>query len=128
MRTSAAYLAGAALCLALHNIVLISAHYAGRPLWAAVLLSFVIVAVTGYVYHALFTFRHAISLKGLIRYAAAMSANIPLAYLATWFWGDIISLPMWMAAPIASICMVAINFLLSKWAITAPDDTFVAGR
>lgn len=116
-----AYVVVAGLCLLLHNIILIAANGMGVPLWLAVLMSFTAVASVGYVLHAIFTFRQPLSLMRLARYALAMSANIPLAYVTTWFWYAAIGLPMPLAAPIASCCMLALNFVLGRWAIAAPN-------
>lgn len=119
IRTSSTYIAVAAFCFILHNIAMIVADKAGAPLWLAVLLSFGLVAVSGYILHSIFTFRRSLALSGLAKYAAAMSANIPLAFIFTGFFYEWIGLPMALAAPLASICMLAINFLLSRWAIGA---------
>ena len=124
-RTPIAYIVVAAFCLLLHNIILISANGVGIPLWLAVLMSFAAVASAGYLLHAIFTFRQPLSMRRLVRYTVAMSANIPLAYVTTWFWYAAISLPMPIAAPIASVCMLALNFTLGRWAIAAPPSRVV---
>jgi putative flippase GtrA len=116
-----AYIGVAGFCLVLHNVIMITAHKAGVPLGLSVLLSFIAVAIAGYVLHAIFTFRQPLSVVRLFRYAIAMSANIPLAYVTTWFWYAFIDLPMSVASPIASCCMLALNFVLGRWAIAAPD-------
>jgi putative flippase GtrA len=121
VRTPIVYVAVAGLCLLLHNAVLIVADSVATPLWAAVLISFMTVAVTGYLLHGLFTFRQPLKLLAFARYAIAMSVNIPLAFVTTWFWHDPVGLAMTMAAPIASLCMLALNFVLGRWAIAAPD-------
>ena len=120
MRTPAAYIAVAGLCIIVHNLVLIVGDSLGLPLWQTVLLSFVLVATLGYMLHGLFTFRQPLAMRRLVRYAAAMSANIPLAFVTTWFWHDAVGLAMALAAPIASGCMLALNFVLGRWAIAAP--------
>ncbi len=120
IRTPSLYVAVAGFCILLHNAVMILAESAGFPLWAGVLLSFAIVAAAGYVLHARLTFRQPVALLGFARYAVAMSANIPLAFVTTWLFLDQIGLPMPIAAPLASLCMLAVNFVLGRWAITAP--------
>jgi hypothetical protein len=57
-----------------------------------------------------------------------MSANIPLAYVTTWFWYAVVGFQMSLAAPIASGCMLALNFVLGRWAIAAPDPKIAASR
>ncbi len=116
-RTTLIYGAVAGLCLLLHNVTMIAADHAGAPLIAAVVLSFVLVALTGYALHSRLTFRQPMGLRAFLRYALAMSANIPLAFVTTWVWHRPLGLPMVWAAPLASGCMLAVNFGLSRWAI-----------
>jgi putative flippase GtrA len=114
------YLAVSGTCLLLHNGVLIAGDAAGVPLWATVLISFVLVTSAAYLLHGLLTFRQPLLVSRYLRYALAMSANIPLAYVTTWLWHVAVGLPMPFAAPIASGCRVALNFVLSQWAISRP--------
>lgn len=127
-RTPLAYVTVAGICILLHNAVLIMSDWVGIPLWAAVLISFSLVASVGYVLHGLFTFRQPLALVAFARYAIAMSANIPLAFVTTWFWRDQIGLAMSLAAPLASVCMLALNFVLGRWAIAAPSLRSAARR
>lgn len=121
VRTPIAYTAVAGFCILLHNAVMIIGDALGMALGPAVLVSFVLVATMGYVLHGAFTFRQPLKLAGLGRYAFAMSANIPLAFITTWFWHDLLGLEMLLASPLASICMLALNFILGRWAIAAPN-------
>lgn len=116
--TPSAYIIVAGICLLLHNIVMVVADNRGVPLWLAVLISFGLVASTGYTLHGLFTFRQRLALSAFARYAIAMAANLPLAFATTWIWHDLLGLAMILAAPIATVCMVVFNFFLSRWAIT----------
>jgi len=127
-RSTLMYGAVSGSCLLLHNAVMILADRAGAPLIASVVLSFLLVALLGYVLHSLLTFREALGREklGLMRfgrYALAMSTNIPLAFATTWVWHGPVGLPMHWAAPIASGCMLAVNFVLSRWAIVMPGKT-----
>ena len=127
-RTPFAYIAVAGFCILLHNAVLIVGDSVGLPLWLTVLISFGMVVSAGYVLHGLFTFRHPLALVAFARYAIAMSANIPLAFVTTWFWHDQVGLAMSLAAPLASGCMLALNFVLGRWAIAAPKLRSAARR
>ena len=120
LRVPIVYGGVAALCLALHNAVLIVADHTGLPLLAGVMISFVLVSAMGYVLHSLLTFRQPMSPLRFGRYALAMVGNIPLAFAATWLWRDAVGLPMVVAAPLASVMMLAVNFIASRWAIAAP--------
>jgi putative flippase GtrA len=118
-RSAIAYAAVSGLCIVLHNTIMIGGDWLGLSLIASVLVSFCVVALTGYLLHSLLTFREALSLVRLARYAAAMSMNIPLAYATLRFWHDLMHLEMIWASPAATLCMVACNFALSRWAILA---------
>ena len=121
-RTPFAYVAVAGLCILLHNAALITGDFLGLPLWSGILISFMMVACVGYVLHGTFTFRQPLAVSRFGKYAIAMSANIPLAFITTWFWSDVVLFPMMLAAPIASACMLAVNFILGRWAIQAPGE------
>lgn len=121
-RATFAYGAVSAICLLLHNAVMIGGDMLGWPYAGSILLSFCLSALTGYVLHSLLTFREPMSLSRGLRYAFAMTANIPLAFVAIWFWHDILGLAMIWASPIATLCMIAVNFVLSRWAILSPPN------
>lgn len=105
------------LCLLLHNLVMIVSDTIGLILPAAVLASFMTVVITGYLLHSRFSFRQRITRAAFKRYAFAMSANIPLTLAVTWLWLGPAALPMTIAAPLGTFCMIAINYALSRWAI-----------
>lgn len=128
VRTPVAYSVVAGFCLLLHNAVMIVADSLGAALIVAVLLSFCLVASAGYVLHGLFTFRRPLGFTAFLRYAFAMLLNIPLAFVTTWFWHEPLGLAMPIAAPLASVCMLALNFVLGRWAIAAPDPRPAEGR
>jgi len=111
------YAAVSGTCLLLHNACMILADRYGCTLTLAIGISYTIVVVAGYLLHSVVTFRRPIGWTEFGRYALAMATNVPFAWAATWFWRDPIGLPMLYAAPLASASMVAINFLLSQWAI-----------
>ena len=116
-RTTLIYGAVAGFCLLLHNVIMIVTDRAGMPLLPAVLLSFLMVGLTGYALHSHLTFRKPMRLRALLRYGLAMSANVPIAFVITWFWHVFAGMRMVWAAPIASACMVMVNFVLSRWAV-----------
>jgi putative flippase GtrA len=108
------------LCLLLHNLVMIAADSLGLMLPLAVLASYMIVVVSGYALHSRISFRREMSLATFLRYAVAMSVNIPLTMATTWLWLGPAGLQMHWAAPLATLCTLAINYLLSRWAISRP--------
>lgn len=111
------YVGVSGLCLVLHNLSMIVADSLGAILPLAVLSSYLLVVVTGYALHSLISFRRELNVAALLRYALAMSANIPLAMAATWVWTGPVGLPMYWASPVATLCMILVNYLLSHWAI-----------
>lgn len=114
------YLAVAAACLVTHNLVMIGTDAIGFNLMMAVLSSFVAVVLLGYVLHSRVTFAEDLSWTGFSRYVLAMSLNIPLAFAVVWIWKSPLGFPMWIASPAATVCTLAINYLISRWAIVTP--------
>lgn len=125
LRHSLPYLIVAGLCLALHNATLIVADVYGLALWLTILLSFVIVATIGYIGHSRATFAQRLSWGAFFRYSAAMTANIPIAYVLIWFLRDFLGLSILLGAPLSSVLMLMINYVLSRWAIFRPARTGV---
>lgn len=108
------------LCLVIHNLVMIAANGLGLMLPLAVLASYMVVVISGYALHSRISFRREMSLATFLRYAVAMSVNIPLTMATTWLWLGPAGLQMHWAAPLASLCTLATNYLLSRWAISRP--------
>jgi putative flippase GtrA len=106
-----------AICFVLNNIILIFGDYVGWPLLLSVMTSFCLVALIGYLLHSLMTFQEPLRPLLFARYATAMSANIPLAFAVVAFWHTVVRLPMIWASPIATTCLFAVNYVLSRWAI-----------
>ncbi|EBI0064990.1 TPA: GtrA family protein [Citrobacter amalonaticus] len=118
IRTSFTYLCISGCCFLGHNAIMIVADSLCVALWLAILLSFAIIATVGYILHSLFTFKQPLSFAGFGRYTISMLLNIPLAFVSTWIWYHWLEFPMTIAAPLASLCMLVLNFLLSRWAIS----------
>lgn len=120
------YLIIAAGCLLLHNAIVIGGDALGLPLWTGMLVSVLVVNAAGYLGHCRVTFRTTASLRGFVRYAAAMSTNVPAAYALIWLLHDAAGLPMVLAAPAASLLMLVVNYALSHWAIVPGRNRQVA--
>ncbi|EMF0719761.1 GtrA family protein [Citrobacter freundii] len=119
IRTSFAYLCVSGGCFVGHNTIMIVAESLCAALWLAILISFAVIATVGYILHSVFTFKQPLSFRAFGRYTLSMLLNIPLSFATTWFWYSWLEFPMPAAAPLASICMIALNFFLSRWAISA---------
>ncbi len=101
----------------MHNAVMIAGYYLypSITLWLA--LSFITVTPTAYFLHSRYTFSTVPDRKSFAKYILAMTASIPMAFVTIWFWHDQLHLPMAFAAPLASVCTLVMNFVLSRWAI-----------
>ena len=106
------------LCWLISNAILIAGDTAKFSLSLSVGLSYLLVVVIGYLLHSVVSFRQPLSLQAFCRYALAMSLNIPFAFAAIWLLRDAVGLPMLWAAPLATGATTAINFLLSRWAVS----------
>lgn len=106
-----------ALCALTNVAILVIADAGGLHYVAGTALSFAACVLLGYALHCTVTFAEAMSLTGLGRYTAAMLLNFPLSILALYLLHDLARLDMALAAPIATLSLIAYNFLSSRWAI-----------
>jgi putative flippase GtrA len=118
LQSLAAYCVVSGICLLLNNAILIAADLTGCTLFMSVLLSYAVVVVTGYLLHSLISFRQPFGVAAFGRYAFAMAANLPMMFVIIWVGRNLLGLPMSMAAPLATGCMVLTNYLLSHWAVS----------
>jgi putative flippase GtrA len=118
VRTSRlAYLLVAGTCALLHNAILIGLDAVGVDYVTASVVSFVVVVVVGYHLHRHFTFRGPAARLGIVRYAWAMAANLPLSVVGLFLCHTLLGLPMFVAAPLTVGALFLINFVLARWAI-----------
>lgn len=115
------FLGISATCLVAHNVLMIVTDWAGLALWGAIAISFAVATLIGYFGHSLLTFRQPLSVNGLGRYSLGMVTAVAIAVPVIWFWKVALNLPMIIASPVASICTIGINFVLTRWAIVRPD-------
>lgn len=111
------YFAVAGFCLVMHNCIVIAANWSGLTMWQAVVLSFCIMVVVGYALLATLVFKARYNWPAFLRYFMAMAANFPLSSGLLWLFFEIARQPMVIAAPAATLTMVAFNFVVSRWAI-----------
>jgi putative flippase GtrA len=111
----------AGFCAALNIAVMIAGDAAGLHYAVSTALSFGLCVCAGYTLHSRWTFRTEPRLEGLARYTLAMSANYPLSLVSIWALYDRGGLAMTIAAPISTGATVALNFILSRWAIVQPE-------
>jgi putative flippase GtrA len=117
-----------ATCFGVHNLILVASDLVGLRYGGALLSSFAIVVVVGFVLHSRYTFCTIMTWRGFIRYAAALLANIPIQWVFLWALIDGIHLSMLAAAPISTASMSVINFIASRWAILSEGPAALAQR
>lgn len=111
------YAVVSAACLILHNLIVITASRRGASILQAAGLSFCVMVVIGYLLLSLAVFLVVPTFSGLGRYTAAMAINFPISTGLLWSLMSPLGLPVAIAAPVATVGMVAINFLWARWAV-----------
>jgi putative flippase GtrA len=116
------------ICAVTHNAILLAAelwhiHYA-----LSCAISYVVVALLGFTLHVCYTFQRHATAASFLRYYLSMAANYPLTLVLLFLMCDIGSWPVAVAAPIATILLLAANFLASRWAIVGRPMASIAWR
>lgn len=112
-----AYPAVAGFCALLHNVIIIGLDRVGVHYATASVVSFFLVAASGYLLHCAITFRTSPVLRSFVRYLGAMAFNLPLSIVALFLFHDVARLPMIIASPLATVALFVANYFLSAWAI-----------
>jgi len=108
-----------ALCAGIYNLTMIvgdavRVHYA-----ASTMIAFVLIVVTGYLLHCLWTFSEKLSWMSFVRYAAAMTLNLPFSLGGMFLLKDLAHAPMWIASPLLTALLFGWNFLAAHWAVVS---------
>jgi len=112
------YLVIGAICIALNNAILIGGDLLGFHYAATVLVCYVLVGAFAFLCHARLTFGRAPTWHGYARFQATQGAGTLVTLAILFLASDVVGLPMWFAAPIATLVMVAYNFLSTRWAVS----------
>jgi putative flippase GtrA len=114
----------AGLCAALNILILICGDYIGFDYAFSAVVSFTACVCVGYALHCRWTFGSEPSFDGVGRYTIAMLLNLPASVFSLWILLGLAELPMTIAAPVSTVSLTVINFVLSRWAILikAPVD------
>ena len=110
----------AALCALLHNSILIGTDWLGANVFWCQAASAAVLLPVGFWLQSTVAFQCERSWTGFLRYCAALLTNFPVALLILWLTRDVLSLPMWAAAPFSSATMFLWNYLTSSWALSCP--------
>jgi putative flippase GtrA len=113
-----------ALCAGIYNAIMIAGDALGVHYAVATGVAFVIIVITGYSLHCLYTFSEKLSLRGFVRYTGAMTLTLPLSLGGMWLLRGVMHAPMWFASPFLTGAMFCLNFVAAHWAVV----TQVIGR
>lgn len=111
------YLAGAVLCVAVNNVALFCNEAMGGSLARGVLLSWISGGLTGYLWHALITYRKPISFRGCAKFLAGALLGIPLAWLTLWILTVLLMVPILLAGPVTSLAMFGYHYANTLFAL-----------
>ena len=111
------YITVGAVCALTHNVIMISADFAGLHYLAGTLLSFAVVTPLGYFLHCRFTFQRAHSLDGFLRFMAGIAVGYPLSLALMVLFCSGLQLPVIIAAPLATAALFVFNYVSAHWAI-----------
>jgi putative flippase GtrA len=106
-----------AICAGIYNGMMIAGDALGVHFAVTTGVAFVIIVVAGYLMHCLYTFSERLSLRGFLRYSAAMLLTLPASLGGMWLLKDVAHLPMWFAAPFLTGAMFCWNFVATHWAV-----------
>ena len=118
--TGGRYLGVAAFCAGLHNVIMILLEAVGVHYALCLVVSTAILIPTGFFLHAAYTFTAERTWRGFWRYAGVMAVNLPGSFILLWLLYDVFGLAMWIAAPLATVLLIAWNFIAARRAIRQP--------
>ena len=100
-----------------NNVVLIGGDRIGLGYGPLIAASWVIGGSLGYLLHSRYTFKAASNCSAYLRFMGAVALGVPLGFVVLAGLKSGLGLPMWIAAPGATLGMLAYNFLSAKLAI-----------
>lgn len=113
-----------AFCAGIYNAIMIAGDALGAHFAVSTVVAFVIIVITGYALHCLYTFSERLNLRGFVRYTGAMLLTLPISLGGMWLLRDVARAPMWFASPFLTGVMFCLNFVAAHWAVV----TQVIGR
>jgi putative flippase GtrA len=113
----ARYLIVGLICAVAHNAIVLGADRLGLHYAVGCVLSYVLVVLLGFALHVRFTFGATPTPAGFWRYAVSMAANYPLMLALLFVMCDVAGWPVAIAAPLATVLLMAWNFVASRWAL-----------
>ena len=117
MNRARRYLTVGALCAITYNVIMMGADFAGlHYVWGTVISS-VILAPMGYLLHSHFTFHRRATWPGFFRFSTGFAAAYPLSLGLMVLFCSVLKLPVIIAAPLTTICLIVYNYISAHWAI-----------
>jgi putative flippase GtrA len=113
------YLLGGGLCALLNNVILIGGDRLGYGYGLLTCLTFLITGTVAYRLHCWFTFRRVGRWDGYLQYMAGIALGVPVTLLLLALLCSLLGLPMWIAAPVLTVLMLAYNYANARLAIVA---------
>lgn len=111
------YAGGSILCALVNNFVLVGGDLIGFSQLVCVLIAWTAGGTIGYLYHHRLTFRTAPSLAGYRAMMTGTLLGLPLTYAIIALLHGVLGWPMWLAAAVMTVIMVAYNYLNARFAI-----------
>ncbi len=106
------------LCAAIHNGVMFGCNALGVQYIVALVISFLILAPTGYTLHSLFTFERGLMPMRFVRFAGGMLAGFPINLVLMVLLVSVLGLSVPIATVLCTGMLFAWNYLAARWAIT----------
>jgi putative flippase GtrA len=104
-------------CALLHNAILIGADALGGNVLVCQVASAAVLLPVGFWAQSHVTFQCERSFRGFLRYSMALLTNFPVSLLVLWVMRDLLSIPMWVAAPVSSGILFCWYYVTSTWAL-----------
>jgi putative flippase GtrA len=104
-------------CAVLNNVLLIAVAAAGFDYLSGVSIVCVPMLVIGFMLHCTVTFKTKATLGAFLRYSGGILANYPIFIACLFLACDIAHLPVFVAAPIATVVLFVWNYVAARWAI-----------
>jgi putative flippase GtrA len=101
----------------INNVVLIGGDRLGVAYPVLVVLTWAIGGSVAYYLHVHLTFRTTANWTGFVRFMAGVAVGIPLAIAVLLVLVSWARLPMWIAAPTATLLMLLYNYINARVAI-----------
>lgn len=111
------YLVVGAACALVNNVILIGGDAMGLAHGILIALTWAIGCSLGYVLHAGWTFRQPRSASAYLRFMAGCALGVPIAWASLVLFAGLLALPMWQAAPLSTLAMIAYNYASARIAI-----------